>query len=155
MYGSHSEGRRKTGATLVEVVMAGLLLALLAVAGGAYLYHSRATIAAQRDKRAALDAANSMLEAVRASNYDDVKPPDPPDYGMYYLSVQGGAWFHSTSDPGDTVVINGKNLPRETTVQYVDVDGGAPSYDCLRLIVNVGYRLNSADRVALETLYAP
>ena len=63
------------GGTLVEVMIAAVVLMVIALAGGAFLYHGRANVAIQKNKRVALEVANSRLEDLRASAYDDIKPP--------------------------------------------------------------------------------
>lgn len=138
--------------------MATVLLAVIAIAGGSYLYQSRAGVSIQRNKRIAFEIANSRIEDVRASNYDDVKPSPGNGFSIRYLTppaTPGNPWNVTASNPNETVNINGLSLPITTTVQYMDVDGGSATRDYLRIVVNVGYRLNSAERVTLETFYAP
>ena len=53
------------------------------------------------------------------------------------------------------MTINNRVLPMTTTIQYMDVDGGSTSYDYVRIVVSVGYRVGSADRVTLETFRSP
>ena len=149
--------RRPTheGATLVEVLLAVVLLTVLAVAGVAFLYHSRATISIQRNRQVALAVANGRLEALRASSYTNMSPA-VLDYTVRYLSPGGaGDWNITAGDPGETAGINGRNLPVITTVQYIDVDGGSASYDAVRLTVNAEYRVGTSDKVTLQTIRAP
>ena len=148
------ENDRSSGFTLVEVMIAMIVLALLALGGGSFLLYSRMQVDIQRNKRAALEVATGRLEELRASGYNATKPAKN-DFVAVYLAKAGEAWAQSSSDPGETVTINGQTMPMETTVQFVDVDGKSPSYDCTLFTVQVGYRLGSADRVRLSTLTAP
>ena len=145
---------QRSGTTVVEVMVAAVVLSVIALAGGAFLAYSRSQVFAQRNRRAALSVANSRLEAVRGSQYDDFTPT-LEDYTVYYLAPVGSSWTLSTSDPGETISINGRSMPITTTVSYVDIDGGTASYDCVRVRVSVGYRSGRADRVTLETIVAP
>ena len=145
----------RAGATLVEVMFACIILAIMAVGGAAYLYQSRASLAMQRSKRVALEAGNARLEETRATAYTNLTSLIAADYTLHYLRKIGGAWQVSSADPGETVNINGALLPLTTTVQYQDVDGGASSYDCLMVVVGAAYRLGTTDRVALQSIYAP
>jgi type II secretory pathway pseudopilin PulG len=138
----------------VEVVLSALILAILAVGGGAFLYHSRARIGIERNRRVALEIANSRLESLRASGFNVIKP-SANDYTVRYLVWNGGAWVQSTTvpSPSETVVINNFNLPMQTAVQFVN-DGSA-AYDYVRATVEVRYRVARSDTVGLTTLIGP
>jgi len=144
----------RKGATLVEVMIASVVLVVMALGGAAFLFRSRGDVAVQRNKRAALEVANSRLEDLQASSYDDIKPLNQ-DYTSYYISRVGANWALASADPGETVLINNRLYPIAATVVYLDVDGGGPSYDCVQATVSVGYRLGSGDAVRLQTFLAP
>ncbi len=145
------------GGTLVEIALGVLILAVLAL-GASMLYHqSWGQLSAQRDRRAALAAANSRLEALRASPFSDIEPPNE-DYQVYFVAASGAAWLHSTSDPGETVQVNRRQHGIVTTLAYVDADPSDmdDTYDYLQARVSVGYRTaDPAARVILETLISP
>lgn len=146
--------KARRGTTLVEVLLATLLLAILALAGAAFLYHSGAAVRIEQDRGTALNLANARLEALRSSPFERIHPPSN-NYDVYFLSIAGSAWEHSRGDPGETVSVNGRSVPIVTTVQYEDVDGGLTSYDMIRVVVRIGFRLNRPDRVILETVIGP
>lgn len=131
--------------------MAILILSILAIAGAASMHLSRAATVAQRDRRTALELANSRLEDARVAPYDAISPP-AYNYTTYYLSRTGANWKVTAANPGETATINGRPFPMQTTVEYVDVDGGSSSYDALRLWVSVQYLANTSSAVVLETL---
>lgn len=145
---------RRRGSTLVEAMVASLLLAVLAVGGAAYMTHARTDVLEGRSARVALDEANRRLEQLRVAPFGAVKPP-LEDYNTYYLLASNGTWIASATDPAETVIMNSLELPITTTVQYVDIDGGANSYDIVRAAVHVGIRPTLADRVTLETFVGP
>lgn len=143
-----------TGATLMEVMIAMIILAIMATAGAAYLHFSRASLAVQRNKRTALEAANTRMEDIRSTTYTALTSLFPLDYSTRYLRRVAGAWQVSLSDPGETVNINGSLLPVATTIRYLDMDGGVSSYDCFEIVVNAAYRPDSSDQVKMQSLYA-
>ena len=154
-YPNSNPGRRaRHGASLIEVLVACVLLAVMAVATSASLQYARSTAALQRNRRQALDLANSRLEHVRASAYTAVRPP-ALNTSLYYLRYTSGVWSVHASDPGESAQIAGRSRPMRTTVRYVDVDGGGLTYDCLRVAVSVQYSQQTNSLVSLETVKAP
>ena len=151
---SRSDDGASKGFTLVEVMIAMIVLAVLALGGASFLAYSRMQVDVQRNKRAALEAATGRMEELRAAGFDETKPTSN-NYVATYLARAGNAWVRSSSNPGEAVSLNGHTMPMATTVQFVDVDGGSASYDCALFTVEVGYRVGSADRVRVSTFRAP
>ncbi len=147
-------GCGRCGTTLVEVLVATLLLSLLAVAGGAYIERSCSEAANQKHRRVALDVAGSRMEALRAAGYSAIKPTGL-DYAARYLAPSGSGWAQSLSNPGETTNLNGRLFRIVSTCRYLDVDGETPSYDHVALSVSVAYRDRSADTIVLESFDAP
>lgn len=139
----------------MEVMIAIVILMVIALGSAAFLYHSQVGISTQGNKRVALEAASSRLEEIRASDYNDIEPPEK-NYDVYYLSGQVGDWtLADNNDPGETRNINGKTLPIVTKVRYMDIDGGTDSYDYVQITVSTGYRTDINDMVTLETFRFP
>jgi len=137
------------GTTLVESLLAILIMAIVALSGAAFIFFSSIRVNLERAKRAALEMANTRLEELRTSSYASIKPDDN---SLHYISKQGGVWVISHSDPGETVDINGVNFPITTSVQYVDdpdISGSADDY--LLITVSVGYRQVPDTRVILTS----
>jgi len=152
---SESSRRSRLGCTLVEVMVACVILMIIAVAGAAYLYQSEATLAYQSQKRTALEAGGARLEEIRATSYTNLQSLLTFDYNVHYLEKAGSTWLVSNGDPGETANINGISLPITTTVQYGNVAGGGGSYDYLIVAVNIAYRQGIGDRIALQSIYSP
>ncbi len=162
-------GGRQIRFTLVEVLVACLILMVMALAGAAVLCQVLTQFKVQQARRLALAAANTRLEEVRATSYGFLKPPSqdsflPAYYYLHHTHDAGGNWTYGTdnwslplprADPRETVTINGKKRPIITTITYVDLDGGLTSYDGLRVSVSVAYGPGAGDRVTLETLRSP
>ena len=140
------------GSTLIEVLMAVLLLALLAVAGGAHLYHARAIVAMQRNRMLALELTTSRLEQIQASRPAAIEPPGP---GRHFLTPSGTTWTNSPTDPGETVTLNHHAYPMQTTVEWRDLKPGVESNNYLEITVTTAYRPENGDAVTLSTFYAP
>jgi type II secretory pathway pseudopilin PulG len=134
----------------VETAIAMLVLAILALAGGAGLYHARAEQANQRHKRVALELANSRMEEIHAKAIR----PTPPDGALHYVRLNN---VLSDTDPQEQVTLNSRAFPVIATVQYEDTDGdGAITlYDCVRIAVTVRYRKAATDVVMLESKGGP
>jgi type II secretory pathway pseudopilin PulG len=126
----------RSGATLVEVIMACLILGILAIAATESIRYSKSMTITQRNRRTATDIANGRLEDVRSVSYTNVAS-GTVNGTVRYLRRNASSWSILNSDPGETVVVNGRTRPIVTTVQYIDADGGATSYDCLRILVRV------------------
>ena len=150
--GNSGTRRTRGGNTLVEVMIACLVLATLVVGGGALYQASWAEISVARNKRAALAEADRRLEILRAVDYGQLQPADDD---LYYLSEATG-WTPLDADPDERITINGlDNYPVTTTVRYGSLPGG-PADSHLVLRVSVAYRrATPQDRVVLETLRAP
>lgn len=124
------DGRRRRGATLVEVLVAVLILAILALAGGAVVQIGQADTIRQKYKRAAIEAANARMETVtRGWVYDDVAALVGNPTGTS-LTLNGVAGFAMT-----------------TTV----VNAGGSADNCLKVRVTVVFEKKSGESVALET----
>lgn len=146
--------RGKSGMTLVEVLIASVILLVIATGAGSYMYGSRRDAGLQRLKRVAVEVANARLELVRGSGYDNVKPTTQ-SFAAIYLNGTSGTLVRGSSNPNETFSVHGVVLPIVTTVQYVDIDGGSSSYDALKVVVQVGVRLGSSERIRLETFVSP
>lgn len=145
------EQDRRSGTSLVEVMVAVVLLAVLAIGGAASLHLARSQMVSQRNHRMALEVAGGRLEALRAAAYTQVTPL-VQNYVANFVDLMTGAWRVSAADPGETVSIGGRARPMVTTVTYVDADAGSASYDLLRFRVSVQYGTRTQDVVRLETM---
>ncbi len=147
--------RPQRGTTLVEVLWAVILLTVLAIAAGTFVSLSSGMMAVSRNQRTAVEIANSRLEDLRSAGFNSIKPPTQ-SYAVFYVRPRaGGGWDHFSSDPGETVRMLGWDYPIFTTIQYVDIDGGAPSYDVVQVNVAVRYRVQEPNTVRLWAYLGP
>lgn len=146
--------RQRAGASLVDVLMALLVLTILALSTGVLGTHGRGRIALQRHRQAALALAQGRLEEARAAPFTALRPA-LTNQTPYFLSVTGGAWSVSAADPHETRLVNKRTFAMTTVVRWVDADGGSPSLDALRITVTVPVRSGAGDDVVLETWRGP
>ena len=135
--------------TMVEILISLLLITILAVVAGTYLAHSGGSARVQNYRRAAVEIGNSELERIMAADFADIAPPE--SNSVYYLSRDEDDWTVSSSDPGWTATINGRDFPMIVTVQYQDRDGGFTTYDYLDINIQIDYRSEGNNTVALQT----
>ena len=148
---AHAGPGARRGGTLVEVMTACVLLAVLAIAGVTALYQTGSGLAAQKQRRIALGLANSRLEELRSAPYGVLTALIPLNYSTNSIRKLSGQFVLGS---GETVSMGGKNMAVTTTLQYADADGGSSSYDLLRLTAAVQYGA-ARDIVQLQTLRSP
>ncbi len=117
------------------------------------MMRSGETIAHQRNKRIAIDAANRRMEQVRSTPYTLF---NPIGVEMVFLEPSGTSFSWSNSDPGETVVINGLTLPIKTRMRRVSHSSTSNSYadgDSLEIEVQVIYKPGSGDDIVLTSYF--
>jgi type II secretory pathway pseudopilin PulG len=140
----------RAGATLVEVLLSCLILAIVAIACVQYLYFGQAGLAVQKNRRIALQVAHSRLEDVLAAPYTLL--PLPANTNVYNVRKTSTNTFVVGSN--ETVVIGVTTQRIVTTFQGVALPGGSPA-DMLRVTVSVDYQANMNDQVVLQTMKSP
>ena len=133
-----------------------LLLMVLTVAGGAFLYHARLMNDLQRNRRAALVEASDYLEDIRSAAFSHIAPPGGSGQTtLYYLEHIGTNWVHHLTDPGLTATIDGQARACTATVVYADAAGGGAPENALRVEIRMAYHRDANEMIRLETLVAP
>ena len=156
MNASFPGDRSRRGTTLIEVMVAALILATLALAGGAMFHRARSLLYYERNLQAATDIAASRLERLRVAPYHQVKP-EGEDYEADFLEEQDEGWRnHGSTDPAESEICNGRTFPIVTTVRFGRLEEGAPtSYDYVVATVEVAYGRDPESRVRMQTMLAP
>lgn len=159
-----SRGGRK-GATLIEAILAMIILAILAIGGMSFIVHGTNQLNIYRNKLIALEIANNRLEELRALNYEKVATSPQNDTSWYVKKKSDGTWEldidgnlmrFSETDAEEPVVINGLTKAITTTIQYMDKSGSpGGSCDYLLVIAKTGYRAGSSEIVELRTYIGP
>ncbi len=128
--GSHARVNScRDGLTLVEILIAVVILGILAIGGGALIQRGLADTVTQKYKRVAIEAANSQMEKVmRYEAYNNVSN-----------------WIGSPR--ATNIMLNGVSGFAMTTT----VANASSEDNCLKITVTVGYD-KKGNAVMLETL---
>ena len=124
-----SRNRNKSGFSLVEVMVAVLLLVVLSLGGAAVMYQTGGGIQRVQNKREAIIAANVIMERLWNQSYADLQ------------SI-------ADSSDSDTVTVNGLTMTVtvDVGVESADVDGNA----YLELSVDIDH-LAASDDIIIKT----
>lgn len=141
--------KSETGTTLVEVVVALFIVALIVMGGGMFFFHGRVNIIREAHRRAALLVTSQRIEELRGSPWDEITPPLSVE--VYYIKNEG-TWVHYSSPTTETTDVD--NLPDAEMLTELQWDG-AGGYDYLRVTVTVNWRDNINNTVSLTSLIAP
>ena len=144
----------RSGSTLVEIMATIAIFAIIVLGTAGYLSQAQARIVTQSYRLAATVEAAERLEQVRRADLTEIDPPSN-NYNVYYLDHLTANWRVDTTDHGETAVVANRPRPMTTTVQFVDANGGASSYDFVRVTVTLQYGRSAAETVSLQTLKAP
>ena len=122
----------KSGFSLVEVMVSMLIVSILTVAGAAFLCQAGGTIAFQKNKRVAIEAASRRLEQLNVEPYLNIRPEGS---GRYYINRFNRV---VSNNPDETVLINGHRQPILVVAERLN--GTKPSCEYVRITVQVQYR---------------
>ncbi|MEI8141044.1 MAG: hypothetical protein WCI03_14405 [bacterium] len=150
----------KSGSTLIEVMMSIIILAVLAIAGAAYLGQANSMVAVQRNRMSALATASGYVEEIHATDWWGSamtnRLPSPKSFVTNTVRRSGPCtWVSVSAGVTGFVTNNGVSMPVSTLIYYVDADGGGSSYDCVGATVSVGYRSGLSNQLVLHTLVGP
>lgn len=141
--------RGTEGSTLVEVMVSCVVLMVIAIAGAEYLARGKSMLVQQKNKRVAIEVANSRLEDVRGTAYRDlVMSVNTNVFSPQSVVKSNSTWVTGS---GEMISVSGASLPISTVFQFTNIDGAA----MLRVTVGVQSRADLADRVTLQTLRGP
>jgi len=160
----------ESGTTLIELMIAALIVATIVLGGGMFFFHGRVHTLREARRRAAVLVASERLEALKAANaYWEDFAPDPSDPGFdpnlrYYIRYSGGSWISdqpavSADDPPDSAreaktVDNNTEAKMVTEAEWEDDDGDGPD-DYLRITVTLEWIEGATNNlVSLTSLIA-
>lgn len=163
----------KSGTTLIELMIALLIIAMIVLAGGMFFFRGRINTVREARRRAAVLVAEERLEALKAANahweefahdpYDPSFDPDLRYYITYHLGTDTWEWDQpavSAGDPPDSaretkIVDNNTEAEMVTEAKWKDDDGGPIPDDYLRITVALEWMEGTTNNlVTLTTLIA-
>ncbi len=114
------------GFTLVEIILASLLLLITLIGGVVFLSANRKNLVFASRQRLATWAAVSKMEGLKSTDY------------------------HSLQNSSENITLSGKPFHRTVTVENIDEDGGGTDYK--KVTVGVSW---SGGNLSLVTYIAP
>ncbi|MBW2514685.1 MAG: prepilin-type N-terminal cleavage/methylation domain-containing protein [Deltaproteobacteria bacterium] len=104
----------RAGFSLLEVLLAALIIAILVIGGSAVLHQTGSSVVVAGKKRIALAIANQRMELARANPYISIAPVEYDEDDTYFL-------IPSNTDP-DLLVVSSDDSFR--TIQVGDLTYG-------------------------------
>ena len=128
------------GFTIIEVLVALFIIALIIMGGGMFFFYGRVNIVREAHRRAAVLVASQRLEELKGADYSEVNSLPPS--AEQFVDVD-----NLIGDPptGPTMV---------TQAWYVNDEGGT-SEDYVKVMVTVNWVDSRSNSVSLTTLIAP
>jgi len=142
----------KTGFTLVEIMVATLLLAVLALGGAASLYHAGAVIRAQQTKQLAIHQAVERMELLKRTNYS-IMQPDTTDDVYYYRDQSNDEMVQRAEIYNTEQTDNTKIFPMISSLRRVSPVTSVET-ESLLITVNVSYG-RGGEAIILESTIVP
>ena len=159
------------GTTLVELLVALPLIALVILGGGMFFFYGRVNIVQEAHRRVALLVTSQRMEELKAANWEDIAPEDgdtsdgytfDSSSPYYLLGSASWSWIQPSTleddppeDAEETVTVdNLSDAKMVTEAKYVADDGGS-SDDYLKITVTVEWSDSTTSTVSLATLIAP
>lgn len=147
-------GSNRNGGTLIEVMMACVVLAVIAIAGAAYIANSDRSLAINRERFQALALANSRMEEVRATKYLELMGLFPSGQLQVQLVKNGAIWAAGNSE--SRAVDNGDFITLVTAITKTDVVLDEAGYEGIMIDIEATCGASAPTyKVAMKTIYAP
>ena len=147
------------GLTLVELLIAMVVLTLVSICTLAYFQYGLGGIHEEGNRRAALELARGRIEQLYAATFTSITPPSGTSR---WLTCSGTpcTWTLSSTAATESVSVNGvAGRPMTTTATWIDDPAAAGTDNLLLLSAKVWFRSGTTDddahRVELRSLRAP
>ena len=157
----------KSGTTLIEVMIALMIIPIVILGGGMFFFYGRVQIVREAHRRAAVLVASERVERLKLANYSKIIPPEGFDLGedpYYIVWDENDEWKRLEKlieDPNNenfsydyVTVDNFANQKMLTQARCID-DNGNEEYDYLQATVTVEWTNGTTRTVSLDTLIAP
>ena len=151
-----SKKKTKSGFTLIEIMVASLLIAVLALGGAAVLYHTGSVIGTQKLKRLAIDQAIARMELLNRTRYSIMRPSTPQPDIYYFVDDDQDELLENGELSLALNIENQKEFPMITAIKRIPPPTpGTVEGESLLVNVTVTYDQTGSQQVVLESLIAP
>jgi len=146
----------KRGSTLVEVIVALFIVALVILGGGMFFFYGRVNIIREAHRRAAIMVASQRIEELRGSPWDAIAL-NPPSGEVYYIRDEVSGWvqYAPPEPPTPETGVSVDNLSDAEMLTELQRNGEGGSFDYLRVTVVVSWQDTTSNTVSLTSLIAP
>jgi len=146
----------ETGVTLVEVLVALILVALVILGGGMFFVYARVHIVHEAHRRAVTVLVAKRLETLKAADYSNDLAPSGFDPGLdaYYIK-KGSSWDHFetlSDDSYEYVTVDNPTRGKMLTELQYQYDTGN---EYLQAAVTVEWTDHRTDTVTCTSLISP
>jgi prepilin-type N-terminal cleavage/methylation domain-containing protein len=152
--------RDKAGFSLVEIMTATVILAVLAVGSAAILANTGVIIRGEKNKRMAVERANERLELIRQTSFSDLEPPqvkklyylDADSDGTSFVRDNDGKVIHYSSNPGDTIEVNGVDRSIDTALVLTNFVTGTSTVGFVQATVTITHNDATGEDIQLQSI---
>jgi len=147
----------ENGFTLVEVLVALFIIALVIMGGGMFFFYGRVNIVREAHRRAAVLVASQRLEELKGAEWADIAyyPTTAISLDQSYYLTYGSP--PSLDEDTDTVTVDNVEGTMLTDAKWRDDNpgDGEDSYDYLEVTVIINWVDSRSNSVSSITLIAP
>lgn len=148
---------KRAGFTLLEIMVACIVLSILAIGGMAYSFHASRIISQGADIRTALVLANRRMELIKSTPYSQfTTSQNGITIGSDYIFLGNynpltDTFVRYNTNPNESIQINSKTGAIRTRVRFVNTatPGNAVASTCLEAEVVVQYGTDPNHRIYL------
>ena len=145
------QGGLAEGGTFIEVMMACVVLAIIAIAGASFVAQTQNTLAVHRNRSAALAVANSRLEELRGTALSQLTNL-VSGATTVWIKRNGSGWQVTTATDHDSYMLDASQEELRAGLSLTNWPALGLS-KMLRVTVQATYK--KPDYVTLTTLYGP
>ncbi|MEI6166328.1 MAG: hypothetical protein WCS52_03965 [bacterium] len=132
-------------------MMACVVLAVIAIAGASFVAQTQNTLAVHRNRSAALAVANSRLEELRGTSFNQLTSK-VSGTAVVWIKRDGSGWQVTTAADHDSFMLDSSQEELRTGLSLTNWSALGLS-KMLRVTVQATYK--KPDHVTLTTLYGP